>query len=204
MGNMEAAGEPALWERSLRGDGDAFGLVFDRHNARVFRHAYGFLRNRHDAEDATAAAFLELWRRRAKVRLVNGSVLPWLLTTTTNVARNHQRAARRYHSFLSALPREVESPDAAEEAMARNPYEALEPELAAAVLALGSADRQLVALVVVAGCSIGDAADVLDVTASAAKTRLHRARLKLRAALEPHPPAAAGLAEPRALEGELP
>gem|GEM_PF-6798990 len=42
----------------------------------TFRPAYGFLRNRPDAEDATAAAFLELWRKRTKVRLVNGSVQP--------------------------------------------------------------------------------------------------------------------------------
>ncbi|WP_396133584.1 RNA polymerase sigma factor [Arthrobacter sp. 1088] len=47
---------------------------------------------RHDAEDATAAAFLELWRRREGVRLVDGSILPWLLVTTTNTARNLQRS----------------------------------------------------------------------------------------------------------------
>ncbi|MCU6478873.1 RNA polymerase sigma-70 factor (ECF subfamily) [Arthrobacter silviterrae] len=203
MGNMESTGEAADWERSLRGDGEAFGLVFDRHNARVFRHAYGFLHNRHDAEDATAAAFLELWRRRSIVRLVNGSVLPWLLVTTTNLVRNHQRAARRYRAFLAALSREAESPDAADEALDLNPLDAMEPELAAAVLGLKPADRQLVALIVVAGYSIGDAAALLDITPSAAKTRLHRARLKLREAMAPEPPDHA-LPGPRELEGELP
>jgi DNA-directed RNA polymerase specialized sigma24 family protein len=100
-------------------------------------------------------------------------------------------------------PREIDSPDAACEVLDRNPYDALEPELAAAVLGLSAADRQLVALTIVAGYSIGDSAAVLGVTPSAAKTRLHRARLKLRDALAQHAPVAAR-PETGALEGELP
>lgn len=49
------------------GDGMAFGLIFDRHQARVFKHAYRFASSRQDAEDLVAGAFLELWRRRDRV-----------------------------------------------------------------------------------------------------------------------------------------
>jgi RNA polymerase sigma-70 factor (ECF subfamily) len=59
-----------LWRRSLDGDGDAFGRLFDRHRARVYRHACRLTATRHDAEDVVASAFLELWRRRGDVRLV--------------------------------------------------------------------------------------------------------------------------------------
>ena len=57
-----------------------------------------------DAEDVAASAFLELFRRRDDVRVVNGSVLPWLLVTASNLARNSARARRRYQEFLARLP----------------------------------------------------------------------------------------------------
>lgn len=106
--------DSALWDRSLAGDGDAFGVLFDRHRDRVFRHACRLAQTRHDAEDVVAAAFLELWRRRAEVRLVDGSVLPWLLVTSTNLGRNVARGTRRYRQLLERLPRLLDQPDAAE------------------------------------------------------------------------------------------
>jgi RNA polymerase sigma-70 factor (ECF subfamily) len=75
----DVVGDSGLWSRGVDGNGSAFGELFDIHHDRVFRHAYRLVENRHDAEDVTATAFLELWRRRADVRLVDGSVLPWLL-----------------------------------------------------------------------------------------------------------------------------
>ncbi|WP_240720959.1 RNA polymerase sigma factor [Pseudarthrobacter sp. NamE2] len=72
MGNLESD-EGSLWSLSLGGDGEAFGVLYDRHRDRVFHHAYQLAGNHHDAEDTMAAAFLELWRRRAKVRVVEGS-----------------------------------------------------------------------------------------------------------------------------------
>ena len=60
------------------------------------RQAVRLLESWPDAEDVSASAFLELFRRRDDVRIVNGSVLPWLLVTTANLARNATRARRRW------------------------------------------------------------------------------------------------------------
>ncbi|NHB83951.1 hypothetical protein G7085_02790 [Tessaracoccus sp. HDW20] len=67
-----------------------------------------------DAEDAVAVAFLELWRRRDAVRVVQGSVLPWLLVTATHATRNLSRSSRRYRALLDRLPRPAEARDVAE------------------------------------------------------------------------------------------
>jgi DNA-directed RNA polymerase specialized sigma24 family protein len=80
-----------LWARSLAGDETAFAALFDRHGNRVFGHAHRLVDDRHTAQDVTAATFLELWRCRDRVRLVNASAAPWLLVTATNVARNQTR-----------------------------------------------------------------------------------------------------------------
>ncbi|WP_104199144.1 RNA polymerase sigma factor [Cryobacterium sp. Y29] len=179
----DVVGDSGLWSRGVDGSGSAFGELFDIHHDRVFRHAYRLVENRHDAEDVTATAFLELWRRRADVRLVDGSVLPWLLVTTTNVARNVRRAARRYRQLLDALPRSENTMDPARIFLAAHPMDAFDPQLALGLRSLSAADLRLVSLVMLEGYTIAAAALVLGLTSSGAKTRLHRARLRLRVAM---------------------
>ena len=76
-----------LWRAVVRGDGVAFAAIFDRHGDRVWRHAWRLMQHRQDTEDVTAAVFAEAWRKRSRVRIVDDSVLPWLLATATNCAR---------------------------------------------------------------------------------------------------------------------
>jgi RNA polymerase sigma factor (sigma-70 family) len=182
MGNINTD-EGRLWSRSLRGEGDAFGALYDRHRDRVFRHAYRLSGNHHDAEDIMAAAFLELWRRRTRVRIVEGSVLPWLLVTTTNVARNSGRAARRYRRLLNSLPRSAGASDPLDTEFFSSPQEALDQDFARALGTLNAEDLRLVSLVIFEDYTLTAAAAVLNVTPGAAKTRMHRARQRMKAAM---------------------
>lgn len=197
MGNSESR-DDGLWLRSLKGDGDAFGALFDRHRDRVFRHAHRLSGDRQEAEDIMAAAFLELWRRREKVRVVEGSVLPWLLVTTTNLARNSRRATLRYRRFLASLPRSGDIPNAPGDASRLQ--DTVDPNVALALRTLNATDLHLVSLVVFEDYSIADAAAVLGMTPGAAKTRMHRARQRMKAAIS----GAAGPIPAATMEGELP
>lgn len=174
--------ERELWARALAGEGEAFGRIFDLHRGRVLRHALWHLGNRHDAEDATAVAFLELWRRRADVRIVDGSVLPWLLVVTGNVCRNLARGLRRYRTMLAALPRDARvEPSAEEAALGRaSLFDAAEALLARTIRGLPTATRALVALTAMEGYSVSEAAAAVGMSVGAAKTRLSRARASLR------------------------
>lgn len=176
--------EAELWSRALRGDGAALGRVFDLHADRVFRHAFAVLRDAHDAEDATAAAFLELWRRRAAVRVIEGSVLPWLLVTAANCARNLDRSRRRYRALLGSLPRGEHSESAETAAFAGLPVlDTVDKDLATQLRSLPRTEYLLLMLTAVEGYSTGEAAAAVGITASAARTRLSRAKAKLRPAL---------------------
>jgi RNA polymerase sigma-70 factor (ECF subfamily) len=157
-------------------------VLYDRHRDGVFRHAYRLAGSHHDAEDVMAAAFLELWRRRAKVRLVEGSVLPWLLVTTTNMARNHG-AALRYRKLLNALPRTEEAPEPVETEFFASTQGTLDKDFAEALGTLSAEDLHLVSLVVFEDYPLAAAAAVLNLTPGAAKTRMHRARQRMKAAL---------------------
>ncbi len=165
-----------LWRRAVGGDGTAFGALFDRHRERVFRHAARWAETPADAEDITAATFLELWRRRDEVRLTDGLVLPWLLVTTANIGRNVSRGTRRYRAFLARLPRATASPDVAD----LFAHAALDADLRSALGELRPRDLHLVALVGLEGYSQAEAAALLGITPSAAKARLHRTRARLR------------------------
>lgn len=171
---MDSPEEASLWDRARRDDGAAFGLLFDLHHDRVYRRALGLMANTHDAEDVAAAAFFELWRKRRTVRPVQGSVLPWLLVTTVNLARNAKRSSSRYQHLLRAMPRE--------EAAAPPGAEAVEAKkrLTESLQRLSPVDGALFVLTALEDLSLAEAAEAVGLKPSTARMRLHRARLRLR------------------------
>lgn len=171
---IDSSEDAALWDRARRDDGAAFGLLFDLHHARVYRRALGLLANTHDAEDVAAAAFFELWRKRRTVRPVQGSVLPWLLVTTVNLARNAQRAKSRYRHVLHTLPRdETAAPPSAEVVEVKQ-------RLAESLQNLAPIDGALFVLTALEGLPLAEAAEAVGLKPSTARMRLHRTRLRLR------------------------
>ncbi len=175
--------EATAWAAVLGNDGDAFVAVFDQHRDRVYRHALRMTANVHDAEDVTAGAFLELWRRRTAVRVVDGSVLPWLLVTTTNLARNLTRSLRRYRSLIAALPRAEVARSAEDVALEQMEEFEIAAKVRDALSGLSPSDAALITLTMFEHYSPAQAATALDITDGAARTRLHRARTRMAAAL---------------------
>lgn len=182
---MSTMDEPTLWGDALAGDGEAFGQIFDRHKDRVFRHALRLVDQRADAEDVTASTFLELWRRQHDVRVVNGSLLPWLLVTTTNLTRNIHRSTRRHRALLARLPRPGPTTDPAQAYLDSHAFDGLDPELASALRDLPLLDQQLLGLTALEGFSLEEAGLALGLSTSAVKSRLHRLRRRLRSSQTP-------------------
>lgn len=174
---MEPVDDRGVWHQVLAGEGDAFGVVWDRHRDRVFRHLLSAGNTPADAEDLTAAAFLELWRRRTSVRFVDGSLLPWLLVTAQNVHRNASRARRRYRSFLDRIPRPEHAPDPAELIAEKDAS-----RIRRVREVLGAAreqDRHLAVLTALEGFTVREAAEAIGISEPAAKMRLSRLRARL-------------------------
>jgi RNA polymerase sigma factor (sigma-70 family) len=168
------------WAALLLGDAEAFGRIFDRHHARVYRHSSRLAPTTTDADDIVAITFLEAWRKRSQVHLVNDSILPWLLVTATNSARNFTRKANRYRVLLAQLP--IESPN--EDASTR-----LETGPAQDALRLLSiADQQVITLCVLEGLPERDAAIILGIPAGTVKSRLSRAKGRLAGSLSKQSP----------------
>ena len=182
---VRSTGDEALdWAEALSNDADAFAAIFDRHHDRVYRHALRLTENLHDAEDITAGAFLELWRRRKTVRVVGGSTLPWLLVTATNLSRNLTRGLRRYRSLIATLPRPDVGNSAEDAVVERIEGARLKSEVRGALAALSPSDAALISLTMLEHYSPADAALALGISDGAARTRLHRARSRLAGALD--------------------
>lgn len=173
--------EPGVWERARDGDGAAFTTIYDRHYDRVFRHAMRLVPTVHDTEDVAALVFLEAWRRRAVVRVVDGSVLPWLLVTTNYVAANARRAARRHRIALAKLPAQESVDDRTDEILDRIDATGRESALKAGFARLSTNDRDVLTLCVVHELPMADAAVVLGVPPGTVKSRLSRAKQRLAA-----------------------
>ena len=161
----------ATWVRVRAGDESALAELFDRHEARLFRHACRLLTTREDAKDALTVAFFELWRKRESVRLVDGSPLPWLLNTLSHAARNLERSGRRYRSLLTRV--DVPSPHAA-------PLSPDETGVLAALKRLPAREQSVIVLTVLEGYPERAAAETLGIPVGTVKSRLARAKAKLR------------------------
>lgn len=163
------------WALVHAGDMAALGRLFDRHEARLFRHAARLLSSREDAKDAVTIAFFELWRRRAAVRLVDGSPLPWLLNTVSNSARNLERSSRRYRAMLTRVDRPA--PDL--ESMASD-----ETGIIAALRRLPEREQSVIVLTVLEGYPEREAAEALGIPLGTVKSRLARGKARLRIEME--------------------
>ncbi|MEU7605746.1 sigma-70 family RNA polymerase sigma factor, partial [Streptomyces sp. NPDC041003] len=90
--------------RVRSGDPEAFAELFDSHARTLYNHAFRLTGDWSVAEDVMSAAFMEAWRLRARVDPEGGSLRPWLLGITTNIARNHCRSNRRYRAVVFPFP----------------------------------------------------------------------------------------------------
>lgn len=165
------------WSQAQRGIGEGFGRIFDRHRDRVYRHVLRLVPVAADADDAVAIVFLEAWRRRDDARLVDGSLLPWLLVTATKITQNLQRSARRHRALLAKLPPEEHAFDHADHLD--------DGPASAALRELPLPDRHVITLCVLEGLTDREAALVLDLPVGTVKSRLSRAKRRLAAHVSP-------------------
>jgi RNA polymerase sigma-70 factor (ECF subfamily) len=171
--------EYAVWARAVEGDAGAFGELFDEHRDRVFGHALRALASRHDAEDATAIVFLELWRHRRRVRVVNGSVIGWLLVTTNNVCRNQARSNRRYRLALSKLSPAGSHPDPSDELGVELDRARSAPGVREVFAQLNARDQDILTLCVLEELTTAEAALALRIPIGTVKSRLSRAKNRM-------------------------
>lgn len=179
-------------------DRERFELLFDRHRRAVLGYALRRVEQPADAADVLAETFLVAWRRLGKVP--QDDPRPWLLAVARRVLANHRRGSRRRDGLAERLRQELTANVPARAgAFGGIDSESDRGRLASALAGLRDGDREIVLLAGWEELEPAQIAVVLGIGPEAARSRLHRARARLREALgEDQPAASAAAAHPPA------
>lgn len=162
-------------------DTEAFGELFRRHAPRL--HAYIKRRLGHTiADDLVSETFTTAFRQRDRFdgRADFGA---WLWGIASNLIAKHHRQETRMYRALARTGVDPAEDGVAERASDRASAAALGPRLAKALASLGAQDRNAVLLLAWGEMSYPEIAATLDLPVGTVKTKVHRARIKLRKAL---------------------
>jgi RNA polymerase sigma factor (sigma-70 family) len=155
-----------------------FAVLFDAHHRRLLGYALRRLDDPEDAADVVAETFLVAWRRLDDVPSGDGA-RPWLLGVARRVLANQRRSARRHVGLADRLGRELATQVA-------HVHDASVGDLQVrrALTGLSDDDRQVLLLAGWEGLTPAEIGVVIGVSGVTARSRLHRARRRLRAELD--------------------
>jgi RNA polymerase sigma factor (sigma-70 family) len=173
-----------LWLRAASNDGVAFGELFKRHSTPVYNHCFRRTSSWSTAEDLTSIVFLEAWRRRSDVTLQSDSILPWLLALANNVLRNSDRSFHRYNRLLIKMRSNEQARISTQHIEDRIDDESKMAVVLQLLSQQSIEDREVISICDWAGLSYAEAAVTLELPIGTVRSRLARARQRLRSNLE--------------------
>ena len=165
-------------ERFLTGDTDGFEQLMNRHRQPAYSIALGLTGNHDDAMDAVQKSFLRVHRSLGRFRL-DEPFFPWLYRIVRNTALNQRRDEQRHRGDLPLewVTRPAEGPDGLAAAEAAD----LRGRLARAIAELPAEMRTVFMLYHFEGRKYREIAAAMDIPLGTVMSRLHAARLRLRA-----------------------
>jgi len=178
---MKASPHEALLTSAARGDDEALSILVRAYYDRVYRFGIRVCRDGFDADDAVQEAFTKLAKRRDVI--ADPGALSWLFSVVRNAClRMLRRFARNRRGLCE--PVDLEELPARQE----NAQQALErlqlvQSVHAAIAALERPYREVVVMRDLEGLSGEQTCAALGLEIATMKTRLHRARTKVRQAL---------------------
>ncbi len=183
---MRGLEEQELIRRAASGDAEAFEALVLAYQKPVYNLALRMSGSEDEALDLSQEAFFRAWRGLSGYR-ADSAFSTWLYRLTSNVCLDHLRRRKRR---ILALPldggdeREPPVPDPAPGPEART-IQKLEREAVAEALGrLGIEYREALTLRALHGLSYGEIAEILDLNEGTVKSRIARAREKMRRMLQ--------------------
>jgi RNA polymerase sigma-70 factor (ECF subfamily) len=163
----------ALVEMAQRGDGEAFGQLYDAYVDTVFRYIYYRVSSRALAEDLTSETFLRALRRISTFTWQGRDFGAWLVTIARNLVADHFKSSRHRFEVTTGEMLDSDETDASPEdkvvAVLSN------QALIAAVGQLNPQQNECVTLRFLQGLSVAETARVMGKNEGAIKTLQYRA-----------------------------
>jgi RNA polymerase sigma factor (sigma-70 family) len=184
--------DAAVIERSAS-DPEAFAILYDRHAATLHRYVARRL-GEGVADDIVADTFLSAFRKRASFDPgASTDARPWLYGIAANLIGKHTRSEVR---MLRAYARTGADPVLTQQATSDDAFSRVDSataqrDLARALATLAKGDREVLFLIAWADLSYAEVATALGIPVGTVRSRLNRARTRVRAALDGTDPASA-------------
>jgi len=183
---VEPDADQEIVARCRNGDWEGFAKLVLKYQSRVLTLAARIIDNRSEAEDVTQDIFVKVFQSLHDFRGAS-RFSTWLYRITVNHCLNHLRRRVRQQQSLGGT--EVE--EWTQESPMSNPHKTLEQKerwalVQAKLQLLTPEHRTIVLLRDFEGLSYEEIADVLQLESGTVKSRLHRARMELKALLEPY------------------
>jgi RNA polymerase sigma-70 factor (ECF subfamily) len=175
--------EAELLRRAGQGDEPAFLELYERHRGAVFRFAYRLLGSSQLAEEITHDCFLALIRRPHGYQAERASLRTYLCAAARNLAFKQLR--RRGTELIVEDVPEPEATPGAPEPLRRLLDEEVAEEVRRAVEGLPPLQREALILFEYEELSLAEVARIVEADVGTVKSRLHRARERLRRTLAP-------------------
>jgi RNA polymerase sigma factor (sigma-70 family) len=156
-----------------------FALIFDRYFPAVHRYVARRL-GPNLADDLAQETFAIAFERRSTFDPSHESARPWLFGIAGNLLRHYGRTERRQLLAYARTGVDRASDPGFEAAEDRVDAQALGPALARALASLGRRDREVLLLHAWAGLSYEEIARALEVPVGTVRSRLFRARRRIR------------------------
>jgi RNA polymerase sigma-70 factor (ECF subfamily) len=175
---MEARSDAELLTRAVT-EPELFGVIFDRHFATIHRYLERRI-GRDGADELAGEVFRIAFEQRGRFRPVHESALPWLYGLATNLMLKRWRGERREARAverLGAASRNGDGPDVHDDRIAATTARA---RLLAALAELPQGDRDVLVLVAWEELTYEEVAAALDIPVGTVRSRLNRARTRLR------------------------
>lgn len=183
----DAEDENALIARALRRDPEALAALMRLHNRRLYRAAWGILRDEQEAEDAVQESYLKAFAGLSKFR-GEAALSTWLTRIVINEALMRRRKRKplvmtEYDNVVPLrLPGLVDAPTENPEGAAMR--DQLRSYLEAAIGDLPEEQRAVFVLRALEELSVEETAQVLDLNPQTVRTRFMRARRRLQSRLQ--------------------
>lgn len=171
-----------LMQRTAAGDRDAFTVLVDRHKDGLVSYLARLTGCRDHAEDLAQESFLRLYQRAARYD-DRGHFKAFLYRIATNLVRSEARRERRFRLLAPFLPaQETQRPEAAHRVL----REEAQRKLSEAVTRLPLDYRVPLVLHEIEGWPYHEIAEQLRCRVGTIKSRIHRARKRLKEQLAPY------------------
>jgi RNA polymerase sigma factor (sigma-70 family) len=176
-----AADDAAVIESSWL-EPERFAVLFDRHAPHIHRYL-ARRAGRQVADDLVAETFLTAFAKRDRYDLGYSDARPWLYGIATNLVSQHRRDEARQYRIRQGAVAEPEVPDHADRVAAGVTAQAMRAPLDAALAALSAGDRDVLLLIAWEQLTYQEVSRALAIPAGTVRSRLHRARTKVRQVL---------------------